>query len=131
MPGKKLIIRIAGHNRAATLLLKATRKPHVIYIAPDLMPANGARFAGVNASIDLQWASVGILEEGEWYQVKLWTENPEEAERFWTKSTTLVVPSNLYRNKETEFHWSVSVVYKGRKIIPLSPAEAPRTFSWK
>lgn len=131
--GQMLVIPglVATPVPPASAMPTATPSP-LIYTAPALLtPPGGDRFVGADAKIDLQWASVGILKEGEWYQVKLWIEEPDEAERFWVKTTTLTVPATLYPKKETSFHWDVTVVYKGRKIIPLSPAEEPRAFSWR
>jgi len=63
-----------------------------------LAPAENATFVGPNAFILLNWASVGILHEDEWYVVRLrWTDLEEEKPLYiWTKATSWRVPSNLY-----------------------------------
>ncbi len=108
-----------------------------------LAPANEVTFEGPNAVILLNWASVGILDENEWYVVRLrWTDSEEEQPLyFWTKATSWRVPANLYisgADQAQRWRWRVLVVRRtgiaengmwiGDEFRPSSDA---RVFYWK
>lgn len=76
--GQKLIIPDA--KRTPIVMVAVTPSPTSTptsvfrYAAPVLLtPEDGAIFQGRDARIALLWASVGILQEGEWYEVRLWS----------------------------------------------------------
>ncbi len=108
-----------------------------------LAPADEAPFAGPNAVILLNWASVGILDEDEWYVVRLrWTDSEEEQPQlFWTKGTSWRVPASLYisgADQAQRWRWRVLVVRQtgmtegGMRIgIEIRPASDARVFFWE
>jgi len=109
------------------------------YAAPILLaPADGAVFVGEGADILLNWASVGILGETEWYVVRIRsvTENAPRIENIWTKATSCRIPKWVHAtsNGETQvFRWDVTVVQRPEEGLPiaLSPASLSREFTWK
>ena len=111
----------------------ATRTSAFVYAAPALIgPSDGAEFRGPDTQIDLQWTSVAILGESEWYEVKLWSLRQGNDYRVWTKTSSWAVPVSLCPGEsEILFHWNVMVVQRSdRQSTPLSPAGLPRRFSW-
>lgn len=104
------------------------------YLAPVLLsPYEGAAFHGREARVALQWTSVGILQDGEWYEVKLWSQKQGQAYalRFYIQATSWLVPADAYPGDAGDvMYWVVAVVYRGRRTIPLSPAASARRFSW-
>jgi hypothetical protein len=108
-----------------------------------LAPADEAAFAGPNAVILLNWASVGILDEDEWYVVRLrWTDSEEAQPLFiWTKMTSWRVPAGLYvsgSDQAQRFRWRVLVVRQtgvtedGMRIgTEIRPGSDVRVFYWK
>lgn len=105
------------------------------YIAPALLtPADGTSFQGRDARIVLTWASTAILQQGEWYEVRLWTASQGEAKatHYYTQALEWVVPSDAYPgNTDGTLYWTVAVVYRARQTSPLSPSASARHFSWK
>lgn len=108
-----------------------------------LAPADGASFEGPDAVILLNWASIGILDEDEWYVVRLrWTDSEEgQPLHFWTKATSWRVPASLYvsgAEQAPRWRWRVLVVRRtgiaengiwiGDELRPNSDA---RVFHWK
>lgn len=111
----------------------ATRTSAFVYAEPALIgPSDGAEFRGPDTQIDLQWTSVAILGDSEWYEVKLWSLRQGYDYHFWTKTSSWTVPVSL-RTGEAEivFHWNVMVVQRSDgQSTPLSSAGLPRRFSW-
>jgi LysM repeat protein len=111
------------------------------YPAPAILyPPNGQVFSGPNALIPLQWASVGILDDLEYYQVELLPPGADEGDAVYAqmKSTLWRVPDELLpvdEPGEFVFWWRVQVVRQlseeadsaYRAISPLLP---PRSFGW-
>lgn len=112
--------------------------------APNLLaPPDGATFEGADAVILLNWASVGILSQDEWYVVRLRRMQPgaEQPPLVWTKTTSWRLPAELYPSVSGDgqrFRWAVTVM--GQTSIaddgtqsgkPRSPDSSPRTFTWK
>jgi LysM repeat protein len=108
-----------------------------------LAPADAATFVGPGAIILLNWASVGILDDDEWYVVRLrWTDSEEEEPLFfWTKATSWRVPARLYvggSDQAQRWRWRVLVVHQTgvtENGVPLGveirPGSDPRVFYWK
>jgi LysM repeat protein/predicted nucleic acid-binding Zn ribbon protein len=112
--------------------------------APALLaPPQNTAFEGADRVIILNWASVGILGEDEWYTVRVRRSGavaqvlPVE----WTKVTSWRLPAELYIEGLTEpqrFNWQVYIMrqtgvdedgdWLGEQI---SPAGEVRTFTWK
>jgi hypothetical protein len=108
-----------------------------------LAPHDEAAFEGADAAILLNWASVGILDEDEWYVVRVRRTGllAELLPLVWTKATSWRLPSDLYvegLDEPQRFHWQVSIMrqtgvaengaWLGEQI---SPSSEVRTFSWK
>jgi len=108
-----------------------------------LAPADEAVFEGPGAFILLNWASVGILDEDEWYVVRLrWTDSEEEqAHFFWTKTTSWRVPARLYvsgSDQAQRWRWRVLVVRQTgvtengiRLGEPIRPESDARVLYWR
>jgi len=120
-----------------TLNPDATPTPLPTYRAPTLLsPPDGAVFGGPDAVIVLQWASVGILRVGEWYEIHLARPGAEPVvER--TRATAYRVPSELYPPPGStlrEFRWHVRVVRRLRRTEDVyEQASLPgpvRVFTW-
>jgi LysM repeat protein len=112
------------------------------YSAPvALAPPHGTIFWGADTAILLNWVSVGILEEDEWYLVTLnYLVNGErEAAREWTKATSWRLSEELHPPAEAETRtlvWDVAVVRRAPSPSNieegeiLSPRSRPREFTW-
>jgi LysM repeat protein/RNA polymerase subunit RPABC4/transcription elongation factor Spt4 len=96
----------------------STPTPGPPYPAPQLLyPAEEAVFEGENTTVMLQWASVGILADDEWYALHLRylgerTDGPVEI-TVHTRITSWRVPAEWYPGKEAtqnRFEWQVEVV---------------------
>jgi LysM repeat protein len=159
--GQELIIPLGTPTPVPTPTPRPTPTPTPgpPYAAPDLLdPAEGERFQGEEADIVLNWASVGILAEDEWYilRLRLMTEPVYQHPSVWTKVTSWRVPASLYPSTlrlgsgqalptagpsvEAESHlfrWDVTVVrHTGTRPdgqpdgIAISPMSATRSFFW-
>jgi LysM repeat protein len=107
---------------------------------PLLSPPNGAIIVGNSAPILLQWASIGILRDDEWYQLTL--SQPSGgviSTTVRTRATAWRVPVNLMPALDTDvdvFQWHVQIVQEARNANdePIyETAGAPstvRTFAW-
>lgn len=103
-------------------------------VAPMLLaPTESESFQGPEAVIALRWASTAALGDSEFYEIKLWSAQQGEAQAqlFYTQASTWLVPADLYTTKTGTWYWTVSVVYRARTNVALSPAAAPRHFLWK
>ena len=111
--------------------------------APMLLaPADGATFEGAETVILLDWASVGILDEDEWYVVRLRSMDPraEQPPLEWTHATSWRVPPELYEGgtESRGFRWEVLIMRQtgvdedGTWLgEDQSPSSETRTFSWR
>jgi hypothetical protein len=105
-----------------------------------LSPRDTATFVGADAVVALQWSSVGILEEREFYQVELIVPTGEQnvTEQVVLKSTVWRVPGELFPPETVEnraFSWRVSVVRQvtgadDATYKVISQSGRRRTFSW-
>ncbi len=105
-----------------------------------LSPRDTASFTGPDAVVALQWASVGILEEREFYQVELIVPTGEQnvTQQVVQRSTVWRIPSELFPPETVEnrtFSWRVLVVRQVTggdeatyKVISQSARR--RTFTW-
>ena len=112
--------------------------------APALLaPPQDTAFQGPDQVIILNWASVGILAEDEWYTVRV-RRSGQVAQTLpvvWTKVTSWQLPAELFIEGLVEpqrFHWQVSVMQQtgvdeeGNPVGELiSPPGEVRTFTWK
>jgi LysM repeat protein/predicted nucleic acid-binding Zn ribbon protein len=121
-----------------------TSTPGPSYPAPVLLsPRDGASFSGPDTAILLTWASVGILDEDQWYTVRLRRSGTiaEQLPLVWTKATSWRVPTNLYvagLNPAQQFTWQVTIMQHSGEDEDgrwtgeaLSPSSGTRTFTWQ
>ena len=100
-----------------------------------LSPAEGESISGEDAVL-LNWASVAVLGEDEWYVVTLRIEGaPEQIAPHWTKGTSWRLTSDLRLagREATVFTWQVQVM-SGSPQNPgegLSEPSDPRNFTWR
>ncbi|GAJ11898.1 unnamed protein product [marine sediment metagenome] len=114
-------------SRAAFLY----RQPHL------LAPTSGSVVAGAETRILLNWTSVGILDEEEWYRLRIWhDEDPEDPVTISTKVTSWRMPQGLYPEEDQghEFFWQVTVIgpeSKGGPGVAVSPPSEVYRFRWQ
>jgi LysM repeat protein len=114
------------------------------YAAPALLaPADGAAFAGADAVILIDWASVGILSEEEWYVLRMRRAGSltQQLPLVWTKATSWRLPADLYiagLGQGQQFFWQVSIMSKTGEADDgtwtgeeISPRSGLRTFTWQ
>jgi len=117
----------------------ATPTPVPPYVAPRLLnPPNNGILVGDGEPIALQWTAVSVLQDDEWYQVKLFrppSNVPLEVIR--TRTTVWRVPLDLITAAGPgEFRWQVGVVRqaRGRNNNPIyksaSALSEERAFIW-
>ena len=107
---------------------------------PMLYPPDGAVFTGADAIITLQWASVGILGEREYYALELLTPGPEGSQttQVYLRATSWRISSDLFPPETVEdrtFAWRVVVVRQigtdeDATYRIISPAPRRRVFIW-
>jgi LysM repeat protein/predicted nucleic acid-binding Zn ribbon protein len=144
--GQKLRFPVGTATPTPTLTAAPTLTPTpgAAYPAPVLLsPRDGATFSGPDTAILLSWASVGILEEDEWYAVRLRRSGnvAEQLPLVWTRATSWRVPAELHvagLNPPQQFSWQVMVMQQtgtdddGRWTgEAISPSSGTRTFSWE
>jgi len=102
---------------APTIDPNATPTPIPPYPAVQpLSPPDGAIFVGDAEPIVLQWGSVSVLNDNEWYRVTLF-HPPSNAplERSYTRTTAWRIPFELLTTAGVgEFRWDVRVVRETR-----------------
>ena len=103
------------------------------YPAPVLLwPREEEEFQGSEAHILLQWTSVGILQEDEWYEVQLFR-GEKEIGTWRTKAQGWRIPSELYSGPgdSLPFRWDVVVKRSPPEGQPVSPLSVSRRFFWR
>jgi LysM repeat protein len=117
-PGQSLIIPVGTPVPTPTPTVNplATSTPVPSYAPPPLLsPPNGATLAGTESPVVLQWASVSVLKEDEWYEVTITFPDRVTAHTFYTRATIWRVPFDLLAEADAdadviEFRWQVRVV---------------------
>jgi LysM repeat protein/predicted nucleic acid-binding Zn ribbon protein len=144
--GQKLQIPVGTATPTPTLTPTATLTPTPgpARPAPALLgPPDGTVFEGADTVILLNWVSIGILNEDEWYVVRMRRSGvvAQQLPLVWTKATSWRLPGDLYIEGLAEpqrFFWQVSImqqtgvdeqgIWFGEQV---SPSSGSRTFSWK
>jgi LysM repeat protein len=139
--GQTLIIPLGTPVPGATPTFDplATATPIPLFPPPPLLsPPDGAVIAGTEVPLMLQWASVSMLPEDEWYEVTLFYAE-DVLHQFRTRTTVWRVPFDLLMpagEGKLEFRWQVRVVREGRDVHNeliyerASDAGEVRTFTW-
>lgn len=123
------------------LVFTITPTPGIMTYAAPLMlyPPNKAKIAGNDSPVTLQWASVGILTDREYYNVELIiaTENDKKTYNAYVRSTVWRIPQEwLQTDDVTEFSctWRVHVVRQVTESVDanykiISTTVARRSFT--
>jgi len=97
-------------------IISGTPTPVLAYAAPDMLyPPNNAVFTGVDDVVILQWASIGILNDREFYKLEFIapTAAGKETTNIYQRSTVWRVPKDFFpaaAASERTFSWRVSIV---------------------
>ena len=117
--------------------LDATPTPVPLYTSPPLLnPADDAVLSG-GAPVLLQWASVSVLADDEWYEVSLWQPaGGVVSSTIRTRATAWRVPMDLLEEAEAdapEFRWRVQVVREAAEETyeEAGLPSAARDFVWQ
>lgn len=120
------------------MLLRLTPRPTSAfpYGSPRLLaPINDVVVMGADTRIVLNWASVGILDEDEWYAVRLWAPDAgDEPMTVWTKATSWRLPGELCAEGGGLFEWQVTVYTRESETDRGAPASRPSVryrFTWQ
>lgn len=137
-----LLLRIPLCARLATPGPSPTPTPPPPYPAPSLLlPQDGAAFSAADSTVNLQWSSVAVLRQNEFYQVSVEDVTAGTARRLveFTRATNFIVPVDFRPSEGSPhvFRWSVVAVRQvgtsalGKPIIePAGATSAERTFAW-
>jgi LysM repeat protein len=143
-PGQELIIPLQPTPTPTALpTLTPTPTPGPAYAAPLLLyPVDDAIFEGKESTVMLQWASVGMLSEDEWYALHLdylgerADDRPDEIVVL-MRVTSWRVPAEWYPGteaKQDRFRWKVEVIRVVQEGTPpevISESGSVRHFTWK
>jgi LysM repeat protein len=142
-PGDQLIVPlINGTAPTATVAPTARPTPGLPYPAPKLLyPLQNAEFEGPGETVMLEWTSVGILSDGDWYALSLRylgsrAEGQPSEITLYTRVTSWRVPDEWYPGLdmlEHRFEWTVQVVRRQDLSAPpeaISPSADLRRFTW-
>jgi len=142
--GDELLIPLPVSEEAASApTATPTPTPGPRYPAPQLLyPTDDQTFWGPDAAVVLQWTSVGILGEDEWYEVRFRylgerADNEPNEAIVRTRVTSWRVPQEWYPGEGTaqdRFEWKVEVVQAVREDAPseiISTSGFVRRFRWK
>ncbi|MBN1401133.1 MAG: LysM peptidoglycan-binding domain-containing protein [Anaerolineae bacterium] len=112
--------------------------PQFPYAAPlPLGPVDGARISGVDTPVMLNWTSVGILAEDEWYEIELWAPGTDESVLAWSKATSWRLEPMRSGDDESAapfYRWQVRVSVRGengQRAAVLSPSSSLQSFIWQ
>ncbi len=124
------------------VVLTPTPTPGVmIYAAPLMLyPPNKAQIVGLESPITLQWSSVGILSDREYYNVEIIisTENEKTTYNVYGRSTAWRIPQEwLTADDASKFlcTWRIHVVRQVTESVEasykiISTTVARRSFTW-
>jgi hypothetical protein len=102
-----------------------------------LAPVNNTVFENSDASILLNWISVGILDSSEWYQVRIWKNSTQdEPILYYTRATSWRPPLGFYSSDKAPYTIRWQVVVVGSVMVDntfdiKSPASAVYSFYWR
>ncbi len=129
----------ATATQTATPEPTPTRVPtsNLPFQAPcPLAPINGSTIEGASSGVLLNWTSVGILAEQQWYAVQIWqTEDDFDPTITYIKATSLRLDPEMYpkQGNACAFLWQVTVVEKSSEheaFVALSPKSEIYEFFW-
>ena len=124
-----------------TPIIAQTPTPRVGYDAPLLIsPQNSAEISETEDVVTLQWLSVGLLKDDEWYVVQVQPTGAITVPIFEVKATSLKLTRSIFDDQtERSFAWWVQVkqligvnTQTGERIYNIlsGPSEV-RRFTWR
>lgn len=142
-PGQRLVVPVRQVPQAVIQSGQgaAGGAATVPWSAPELTaPANGALLPS-SEPVLLRWASVGLLNDNEWYVVLIYPQSPgaRQYPSVWTKATShrLELEEAPAPGQSASYSWQVSVVRvtsgdDGANVLtPVSPSSVLRRFTWQ
>jgi LysM repeat protein len=136
--GQKLVLKFASAPVATSApLVAATPTARIGYAAPQLVsPQDGVTFTQTQQVITLQWLSVGLLKENEFYVIEIQPQGDTIVPIYETKSTSLKLSQDLVGDQtERSFKWFVSVKQKlatdPKTNQPIYNDLSPQSLSWR
>ncbi|OGO06096.1 MAG: hypothetical protein A2Y73_01915 [Chloroflexi bacterium RBG_13_56_8] len=124
-------------TRMATLSPGLRTTPQYPYRQVYLLgPIKNSVFRGPEARILLNWSSVGILADEEWYMLSIWLSDESDTPiTIWTQATSWRVPKSFYAEEKAplDFSWQVTVVEREEENQPsvaISPDSQIYKFRW-
>lgn len=142
--GDSLLVPVgtAAPTPSPTTLPTSTATPGPRYMEPVLLsPANGQYFWSNSEPVLLNWTSVGVLADNDWYvvEVRLPCGDEETVQYGWTRATSWRVPVSLCPGDGTThrpFRWRVRILRSDRPDVDpagmagMSLDSVERTFYW-
>ena len=137
--GQSLVVPMSTPTPSPTPTVppNATPTARPLYASPPLLyPPDGMVFAGGVEPVLLQWASVSVLQDNEWYELSLITPTGVVSDTILTRATAWRVPLDMLQAASGDarrFGWRVRVV---REVEEDAYAEAGassevRFFRWR
>ena len=115
----------------------ATATPAPLYASPTLLhPPDGAVLTD-GTPVLLQWSSVGVLEDHEWYELYLWQPaGGVISDTVRTRATAWRVPLDVLHQAEGQaprFYWRVRVVREAAERVyeEAGSPSPPHLFEWQ
>ena len=118
----------------------ATQTPRIGFAEPVAMgPADGSMITNTDDALTLQWLTVGLLGDSEWYVVTVQPDGQPLVPLYETKATSLKLSAALLGEfQQRKVTWWVQV----KRLIATSPngsrnyedrstPSTPRTFTWQ
>jgi len=143
-PGQALVIPLGtpAAEPIPAYPITPTATPGPPWPAPALLsPRDGAQFSA-GEPILLRWAAVGLLEDDQWYVLRVWL--PEQAGSAfpvtWTKGTSFRLPADWRPEADSasrKLCWQVTVIQRSQEagaepeLAMGSPASEIRCFHWR
>ncbi|MEA3406665.1 MAG: LysM peptidoglycan-binding domain-containing protein [Chloroflexota bacterium] len=127
----------ATNTPSLTPTLADTPTPTLPYRQPQLLaPPDGSMVEGQDEGVVLNWTSVGVLAEDEWYMLCLWPPEEEEPLVVWTKTTSWRVPTEMYPGEGVldAIDWQVTIAVRQDEEangVPISLPSEQYTFLWR
>ncbi|MCL4504931.1 MAG: hypothetical protein M1434_09285 [Chloroflexi bacterium] len=86
------------HSSSPTPIVAQTPMPRVGFDAPQLLsPLDGATISQTEEVVTLQWLSVGLLKDNEWYVVQIQPSGAITVPIFETKATSIKITRAILR----------------------------------
>jgi len=124
-----------------TPIVAQTPTPRVGFDAPQITgPADGAQITETEDIVTLQWLSVGLLKDNEWYVVQIQPSGAITVPIYETRATSIKITRAIFDVQlERSFAWWVQVkqflgsdaLTGERTYAPISPPSTVRRFTWR